>query len=149
MIVSKLEHSSRIEGLHPLFKTLFEYVKTHDLAGYPTGRIELNGDNLYLNHVYAEGIPTENHQLETHRNYIDIHILLEGQEKIGWKPADTLQSVVQPYIADADCTLFADTPDVWTDLTPGLFLVAYPEDAHAPLVGEGKIRKLIGKIKID
>ena len=31
MIVSNLQNSQRIEGLHPLFKSLFDYVKTHDL----------------------------------------------------------------------------------------------------------------------
>lgn len=27
MIVSNLQNSQRVEGLHPLFKTLFDYVK--------------------------------------------------------------------------------------------------------------------------
>lgn len=149
MIVSKVANSSRIESLHPLLKTLFDYVNTHDLADYPTGRIDVDGDNLYINHVYAEAVPAGKQVLETHRDYIDVHILMEGREKIGWKPAEELQDEVQPYVAEADCALFADAPLLWADLTPGLFLVAYPEDAHAPLVGEGKIRKLIGKIKIS
>ena len=51
MIVSRLENSSRIESLHPLFKQLFDYVKTHDLLNAPLGRIELDGDNLFINNV--------------------------------------------------------------------------------------------------
>jgi uncharacterized protein YwqG len=31
MIVSNLQNSQRIEGLHPMFGLLFSYVKTHDL----------------------------------------------------------------------------------------------------------------------
>ena len=34
MIVSNLQNSSRIEPLHPLFKQLFDYVKSHDLLQY-------------------------------------------------------------------------------------------------------------------
>ena len=52
MIVSRLENSSRIESLHPLFKQLFDYVKTHDLLNAPLGRIELDGDNLFLSSTY-------------------------------------------------------------------------------------------------
>lgn len=31
MIVSNLQNSQRVEKLHPLFKQLFDYVKSHDL----------------------------------------------------------------------------------------------------------------------
>lgn len=48
MIVSNLQNSQRVEGLHPLFKTLFDYVKTHDLFHAELGRIEIDGDNLFI-----------------------------------------------------------------------------------------------------
>ena len=51
MIISNLQNSSRVESLHPLFKKLFDYVKTHDLLHTPCGRIELEGDNLFINNV--------------------------------------------------------------------------------------------------
>ena len=33
-------------------------------------------------------------------------------------------------------------------MQPGEFAIVYPEDPHAPVIGEGKIRKLIGKVKL-
>ena len=54
MIVSNLQNSSRIESLHPLFKTLFDYVKSHDLLHAELGRIEICGDNLFINNVNPE-----------------------------------------------------------------------------------------------
>ena len=51
MIVSNLQNSQRIEGLHPLFKSLFDYVKTHDLLHADLGRIEVDGDHLFINNV--------------------------------------------------------------------------------------------------
>ena len=47
MIVSNLQNSSRVEVLHPLFKTLFDYVKSHDLLHAELGRIDIDGDNLF------------------------------------------------------------------------------------------------------
>ena len=148
MIVSTLKDSNQIEPLHPLFKTLFEYVKSHDLLYAPLGRIEIEGDSLYVNNVLAEGVAAEQQYLEAHRAYIDVHILLEGAERIGWKPLEDVTDEVKPYDASADCALYADRPTTYVDMLPGQLVVVYPEDPHAPLIGEGKIRKLIAKVKL-
>ena len=102
MIVSRLENSSRIESLHPLFKQLFDYVKTHDLLNAPLGRIELDGDNLFINNVNPECVPADKQVLEMHRDYIDVHILLTGQETIGWKAVETLEHQAQAYQKEGD-----------------------------------------------
>ena len=48
MIVSNLQNSGRIESLHPQFKPLFDYVKTHDLLHAELGRIDIDGDDLFI-----------------------------------------------------------------------------------------------------
>ena len=82
MVLSNLQHSGRVESLHPLFKTVFDYVKSHDLLNTPCGRIELQGDDLFINNVNPECVAADKQVLEVHRQYIDIHILLEGEETI-------------------------------------------------------------------
>lgn len=146
MIVSKLQDSGRIESLHPLFKMFFDYVKSHDLLHIECGRITLKGDDLFINNINPECVAEDKQVMEVHRKYIDIHVLLEGKERIGWKPVSDLRHETKPYSEAEDCALYADRGAAYVDLLPGQFLIAYPEDAHAPMVGEGKIRKLIGKI---
>lgn len=148
MIISDLKNSSRVEILHPLFKPLFDYVKSCDLFCAQLGRIELDGDNLYIMNSEVDAIPQEKQVLELHHQYIDVHILLEGRERIGWKAADDLTQEVKAYFSDGDCALYGDAPSMWVDLLPGQFVIVYPEDAHAPCIGEGKIRKLIAKVKL-
>lgn len=148
MIISDLKNSSRVEILHPLFKPLFDYVKSCDLFCAQLGRIELDGDNLYIMNSEVDAIPQEKQVLELHHQYIDVHILLEGRERIGWKAADDLTQEVKAYSSDGDCALYGDAPSMWVDLLPGQFVIVYPEDAHAPCIGEGKIRKLIAKVKL-
>lgn len=148
MIVSNLQNSERIESLHPLFKQLFDYVKTHDLLHTECGRIELAGDDLFINNVNPTCISASDQVLEVHRDYIDVHILLEGKERIGWKALEDVTDLKQAYQKEGDCALYSDTPTSFVDLLPGQFLIVFPEDPHAPLIGEGKIRKLIGKVKI-
>ena len=135
MIVSNLQNSQRIEGLHPLFKSLFDYVKTHDLLHADLGRIEVDGDHLFINNVNPECVTSDQQVLELHHDYIDVHILLEGEEMIGWKALE-------------DCALYSDRPTTYVSLLPGQFVIVYPEDPHAPVIGSGKIRKLIAKVKL-
>lgn len=148
MIVSTLKHSDRIESLHPLFKTVFDYVKSHDLLSAPCGRIELQGDDLFINNVNPECVAAADQVLEVHHQYIDIHILLEGEETIGWKPIEDCTNQTKPYDADADCELYAEPASAYTTLKPGQFMIVWPEDPHAPVIGKGKIRKLIVKVKL-
>lgn len=149
MILGKLQDSSRIETLHPLFKKFFDYVKTHDLLNTPCGRVEIDGDNMFINNMNPECVAQEKQVMEVHHKYIDVHVLLEGKERIGWKPVSDLTTEVQPYSDEADCALYSDKGTTYVDMVPGQFLIAYPEDAHAPMVGEGKIRKFIGKIRLQ
>lgn len=148
MIVSNLQNSERIESLHPLFKQLFDYVKTHDLLHTECGRIELAGDDLFINNVNPTCVSASDQVLEVHRDYIDVHILLEGKERIGWKALEDVTDLKQAYQKEGDCALYSDTPTSFVDLLPGQFLIVFPEDPHAPVIGEGKIRKLIGKVRL-
>lgn len=148
MIVSNLQNSERIESLHPLFKQLFDYVKTHDLLHTECGRIELAGDDLFINNVNPTCVSASDQVLEVHRDYIDVHILLEGKERIGWKAIEDVIDLKQAYQKEGDCALYSDTPTSFVDSLPGQFLIVFPEDPHAPVIGEGKIRKLIGKVRL-
>jgi YhcH/YjgK/YiaL family protein len=44
--------------------------------------------------------------------------------------------------------LFHDEADTFFQLTNGQFAIFFPEDVHAPMIGEGEIKKLVIKVKI-
>lgn len=148
MIVGTLKHSDRIESLHPLYKVLFDYVKAHNFDELPMGKVEVSGDDLFIMNINPDGADENVQPLEMHRKYIDVHILLEGTERIGWKAIEDLQNITKEYDAEGDCALSNDRPTTFVDLLPGQFAIVYPEDPHAPAIANGKIRKLIGKVKI-
>lgn len=148
MILTTLADSGRIEPLHPLFKRFFDYVKEHDLLHAPLGRIEVDGDRLFINNVEADLTDAATQLLEAHREYIDVHVVLDGEEHFGWRPLADCAAVRQSYDPAADCALYADRPSSWLTLRPGQAVIVFPEDPHAPVVGEGRVRKLIGKIKL-
>ncbi|VBB45176.1 conserved hypothetical protein [uncultured Paludibacter sp.] len=148
MIYSTLTESACIESLHPQFKMLFDYLKENDLLKTPLGRIELDGDNLFINNVDSQLYPAEERALEAHKDYLDIQIPLDVPETIGIKPTADCKTIKTPYNKEKDILFFNDKPTNFIQIHPGEFIVLYPEDAHAPLIGEGNIRKLVVKIKI-
>ena len=148
MIITNLNNSSRIEAIHPAFKTLFEYIKSHDLLNKECGRITLDGEALFINNVELTGLNKSEQLLEVHQTYIDVHILLRGDESIGWKPLESIENITKEYSLQDDCALSDDIPTSYTQLMPGDMVIVYPEDAHAPGIGDGKIRKLIAKVML-
>lgn len=148
MILGHIQDTERIERLHPAFKQVFDYVRANDLLHAELGRIELDGDNLYINNVNPECVAEEAQPLEAHRAYLDIHILLEGEERLGWKSLGECGQPSKPYDVEGDYMLFDERATSYLDLKPGQFVIVWPEDPHAPLIGKGRVRKLIVKARV-
>ncbi len=150
MILAHIEDSERYFSLHPLFKQLFDYVKTHDLSQVPAERITLDGERLFINVADASLKSPEEQVLEVHRRYIDVHFPLSNNEVMGWSPLQGLQTEsVNPFNEEDDYAVYAETAQTYLTIRPGEFAIVWPEDAHAPIIGEGKLRKLIAKVLID
>lgn len=150
MILLKTTDSQRIEALHPLFKQLFDYVKQNDLSQVPAGRIELDGDRLFINVADAQLMEREAQKLEVHRAYIDVHFPLSGTEVVGWSALDNIDVESEaPFNEESDFALYPAAASTYVEVHPGECLVVYPEDAHAPIIGKGSLRKLIAKVRIQ
>ena len=147
MIIDRLENSSRIENVHPYFKLVFDYLKNTDLKSLPLGRISLCGDDVYLNVEEPSPKSRDEACLERHERYIDIQLPLQGNELYGWSPKSKLAAPEIPYDATKDCEFYADSFAFVFPLVVGEFVVFFPEDAHAPCIGEGFLRKIVVKIK--
>ncbi|MDL2256316.1 YhcH/YjgK/YiaL family protein [Parabacteroides sp. OttesenSCG-928-K15] len=148
MIHDSLKNTQWVEGLHPLFKKAFEYILSTDLNSLPDGRYELEGDQMWMTLNTIEGKTKEAAALETHDRFIDIQMPLSGVETIGWKAGGDLAETTKPYSEENDITFFGDQPTTYTTIHPGEFAVYFPEDGHAPGIGEGTIRKVVVKVKL-
>ena len=148
MILSSLSQAERYVDLHPLFKRAFDYIRETDLYHMAPGRCPIVGDDLI---AIVEHVPAKTKgmaRLEAHRRYIDIQLVLEGNETMGWKPLSDCFNPVSEYSEENDIRFFHDAPASWVPVPPDHFCIFFPEDAHAPLVGSGKIRKVIFKVAV-
>jgi YhcH/YjgK/YiaL family protein len=75
-------------------------------------------------------------------------LVLEGVDEMGWKPLSDCREPVDDYSAERDIQFFRDAPASRIATPPGAFCIFFPEDAHAPLVSAGSIRKVVVKIAL-
>ena len=150
MILAHLNDSDRYASLHPLFKQLFDYVKVHDFTHVPAERIVLDGDRLFINVADVTLKSPEEQVLEVHRRYIDVHFPLSREEVMGWSSLSVLATEsMQPFNEEDDFAVYAERAQSYLTIHPGEFAIVWPEDAHAPIIGQGALRKLIAKVCID
>ena len=148
MILSTLTQFASYAVLHPLFPRAFEFVHSTNLLALNPGIHPIVGDDLFAIVEQASGRARAEAQLECHRKYIDIQLVLEGVDEMGWKPLADCREPVADYSAEKDIQFFFDTPTSWIATPPNAFCIFFPEDAHAPLVSSGNIRKVIFKIAV-
>lgn len=148
MIHANIKDCQRYEALHPALKALFDYVKANDLLAVPAGRITIDGDNLFINVSDATLKTKDAQKLEVHQQYIDVHFPLSAPEIIGIRHIDTLTEPDEPFNEADDYAVYTAPADNYLVVHPGEFCLVFPEDAHAPIIGTGKLRKLIAKVRL-
>lgn len=149
MILDSLENSQQYNCVHPLFEKAFDFIKRTDFTQLDEGKIETDDPRLYFMIARLRGKDPQDAVLESHKKFIDIQVPLVGVESIGWKSGDALMIISEPYNTEKDIIFYHDFPTTYTKLYPGQFAIYFPEDGHAPGIGQGDIRKVIAKIAVE
>lgn len=149
MIIDTLTNASKYTGLHPLFAQAFDYINQNDIANLPDGTsVIAEGLKVIVNTAIGKTAETSLAKFECHDKNIDIQICVKGVETIAWKPREKCVTPNGEYNPEKDVRFFNDTPDMYFQLTDGQFGIFYPEDVHAPMIGDGEIKKIVIKVKI-
>lgn len=149
MILSALSQSDRYAALHPLFQRAFDHIRETDFFALAPGRYNIAGEDLIAIVELVPGKTKEMARLEAHRRYIDIQLVLQGDEQMGWKPLADCFNPVSEHSVEKDIRFFHDAPASWVAVPPDHFCIFFPEDAHAPLVANGMVRKVIFKVAVN
>ena len=147
MIIDVLTNSKKYELLNNNFKIVFDYLKNNNLKEMALGRHEIKGDELFFNLQEGETKPVQ--KLEAHKKYIDIQVVITGEEYMGYTNISNT-TVCEEYNEEKDVMFLNGKVDkLRADETR--FLIFYPEDAHMPslcLTEPQNVRKAIFKILI-
>lgn len=149
MIIESLKNTQRIETLHPLFPKAFHYILNTDFSNLPDGIYEIDGKDLTASIQHLDCKKKKEACIEKHDRFIDIQFPLLGVEKMGWKAGCELKETSIPYDKDKDIAFYIDRPTTFFKIYPGQCAIFFPEDGHAPGIGEGLIRKVVVKVRVD
>lgn len=148
MIIDTITNASKYFSVHPLFAKAFEYINATDLENAVDGKSDI-GEGLIaiINTAQGKTKETSLQKFECHNKNIDIQFCISGVETIGWKARENCVVAKTEYDQDKDVLYFDDPPEFYFQLTEGQFAIFFPEDVHAPMIGEGEIKKLVIKVK--
>lgn len=145
MIYDTLCKSAAYTAINPLFGAAFDYLQNLP-AQIADGRYPIVGDDCYAIIYTADLKATADAKLEIHDCYIDIQTVLEGTERFGIAPRAICQKPIGAIDTEKDILFFDDAPTNFIDVRRGEFAIFMPDDAHAPLMGNGKVRKVVIKV---
>lgn len=147
MILDSLKNGACYYSVAPRLRQAFEYVARTDMAALEPGRHAIDGDEIFVNIMECDLKNPEDAPLEVHDKYIDIQILLAGEaETMGWSERRVCRQPRGEFDAERDILFYEDRPQTFFEVVPGQFVIFLPEDAHAPMIGQGCIKKAIVKV---
>lgn len=129
----------------------FHFLKSANLQELPLGKQELEGEHLFVNVQEYYGKAKPDALYESHKKYIDIQYVVEGEELIGLTTLDKV-TVKEPYNEEKDIAFYDFEGGDYLKATPGSFFLFFPEDVHRPSITAGDsilVKKIVFKILIN
>ena len=149
MILDILENAHLYTSMNPRFAKAIEFLRRPDLKELTVDTYEIDGKRIYAMVAKDPGREKEKALLEAHNKYVDIQLVLDGTDTMGWKPRSACKQPTSDYDSEKDVQLFKDAPDTWLATHSGAFAIFFPEDAHMPLIASGILHKVVVKIAVE
>lgn len=150
MIFNNLNNISVINELDKNILRALDYAISNNLIDYKKGTHDIDGKDMFLNRVSYGTKEDSKGFWEGHRDYIDIHVILDGKERINYNLSNNLKGL--NYDKDGDFASFEGRSKQSLILEKGDFAIFYPEDIHMTglIVDEPeKVEKVIFKVKLN
>lgn len=149
MLAGHIDHPDTYKQLltHPVWGTVVSWLTT-EAASKEDGEYEISGRDIYASVSTVETLPRDKGIFEAHKEYIDVHYCVEGDERIEWLPVRKL-GVPTEENTEKDYALFSAPKEATSiHVSPGTFTVFFPEDAHMPKLkaSSDQIRKVVVKV---
>jgi len=144
VITDLTTQATRYATIHPAFADAFAFLNSAEPTRLPVGSHDRTGFTAVVIETAGKGVGDA--RLEYHERNIDIHVTLGGADVIGWHPRALCTTSDGDFDPANDIGFFRDRTEMWIPVPVGGFAIFFPEDGHAPLAGQGPIRKMVLKI---
>ena len=153
MIIAKRSNAADYRGISPMLDKALEYLNDEFLNTVGTETVHMDGQKLYATLNLFETQPDDKLFFESHKEYLDIHVVIEGEERMDIADTAALALDEGASKPENDFYVYTDTNPAHQSiiLKDGDFLVAFPADAHrvkGRVDGPSNVRKVVFKIKL-
>ncbi|EPY8426057.1 N-acetylneuraminate anomerase [Citrobacter youngae] len=137
-------------GLHPVLQQALTQAVAAKPQDKAPGRYELQGENVFMNVMQFVTQQPEQKKAELHEQYIDIQVLLVGEERILFGMTDSARQCDEMHVEDDYqlCSEIADEQAIV--LKPGRFAIFMPGEPHKPgcvVQAPMDIKKVVIKVR--
>ncbi|MGT2934133.1 YhcH/YjgK/YiaL family protein [Streptococcus catagoni] len=150
MIIDKISRLSTYKSLHPHLDQAINYLMKRDPKTLADGKEEIWGQDVFSNYGGISPIKEPKASFEYHKAYADIHIVIEGRERILY--GLEVDEKIEAYQESADIGLVSCQLSSVIDLIPGYFVLFFPNEYHQPgiqLNDITEIKKQVVKVRIN
>ena len=133
---------------NPWYIKAQQFIAENDLITFEKGTHMIEEGNLWVNIIEGQLKTKEAAKLEAHNEFIDVQIPLSGPESFGTKPREACTEPDVAFNEKDDFILYSDVPTEYFSAEPGEQVIFGPETAHAPMIGEGPIKKAVFKVRV-
>ena len=152
MICENMRSRNNYSSINNNFEKAFEFLKSNDLIKLSVGKYEIQGEEIF---ALVQEYITKNEEeknWESHEKYIDIQLIVEGQEIMGYTQVDGLE-VIEDLRPESDMIFYNETLNgSYIKFTYGDYAIFFPEDAHRPCCAFGecsKVKKIVVKVACE
>ncbi len=151
MIVGKLKDISTYKGISKNLDTAIQSIINQDYLKGSVGKNSVDGDSVFYLIAELETKDLDDCRFETHNKYIDIQIVIEGNEKFGFCLDTSNLKVTEEYDSTKDCSFFDGKAENLLAQTTGDYIMFFAKEPHMPCVKDGNnshVKKAIYKVAI-
>ena len=148
MIFDFLTNSYLYSDISARMDIAFDFLNHTDLTALPVGRIDLEGDHVYVLVQEYTTKPLEEGKWEAHRRYLDVQYMLSGCERIDFALLDTMK--LGEYFPEKDFQAMSGSGNA-LNVVEGSFVVFFPQDAHMPgltVDAHSQVKKVVVKCEL-
>ena len=151
MIFDTLKNIKNYMGLSENLDKAIISITKGEYINAPAGRKDIDGDEVYFN-VQEDVVlkDTADTCFETHRKYIDIQLIIEGEEDFGYAAKETLVPR-NNYDSERDLELLDGELETRFTMKGDRFILFFTDEPHMPCLKSEKsevVRKAVYKIKM-
>ncbi|QLB14627.1 hypothetical protein A6B39_03750 [Mannheimia granulomatis] len=152
MLLADLSREDYAKSLPPVFARLCAKLKALDLSALELGWQDLE-DGIRMNVMSFETSPAEGKKAEMHRKFVDIQLLIEGEEMIEYGLSQPDLTKYDEYRDEDDYQLTEAIDDKnEVILKPNMFAIFLPYEPHKPgnsVNGNKTLKKLVVKVPAE